>query len=90
MTAPKPPRMRAVVLAAGAGSRFGGGKLLARFDGKPVLQHVLDALAESGFDDPIVVLGPEVDLPEIEWRHAERITNSDPRSEQAIPSRRRR
>jgi len=66
------------VLAAGAGARFGGGKLLARFDGKPVLQHVLDALAAAGFDDPIVVLGPEANLPGIDWRRAERISNPDP------------
>jgi CTP:molybdopterin cytidylyltransferase MocA/SAM-dependent methyltransferase len=72
------PRVRALVLAAGAGSRFGGGKLAARIDGKPVLQHVLDALAEAGLDDPIVVLPPEPDLPGIEWRRAERITNPDP------------
>lgn len=70
--------VRALVLAAGAGSRFGGGKLLARFDGKPVLQHVLDALADAGFDDPIVVIAPDVDLPEIDWRRAEQITNPEP------------
>ena len=37
-----------LVLGAGAGSRFGGGKLLARVGGRPVLQHVLDTLAEAG------------------------------------------
>jgi CTP:molybdopterin cytidylyltransferase MocA/ubiquinone/menaquinone biosynthesis C-methylase UbiE len=66
------------VLAAGAGSRFGGAKLLARFDGKPVLQHVLDALAGAGFEDPIVVLAPGAHLPGIDWLRAERITNLDP------------
>ena len=39
-----------LVLAAGAGSRFGGGKLLAPLDGRPILQHVLDALAEAGVE----------------------------------------
>jgi len=67
-----------VVLAAGAGSRFGGGKLAARIDGKPVLQHVLDALADAGLDDPIIALPPDPDLPAIDWRRAERITNPDP------------
>ena len=37
-----------VILAAGAGSRFGGGKLLATIGGRPVLQHVLDTLADAG------------------------------------------
>jgi molybdenum cofactor cytidylyltransferase len=72
------PRVRALVLAAGAGSRFGGDKLLARFDSKPVLQHVLDALAGAGLDDPVVVLPPDADLPAIDWRNAELVTNPDP------------
>ena len=72
------PRVRALVLAAGAASRFGGGKLAASIDGRPVLQHVLDALADAGFEDPIVVVPPEPDLPAMDWRRAERITNPDP------------
>lgn len=54
--APEPLRVRAVVLAAGAGSRFGGRKLEARFGGRQILQHVLDALTAAGIDDPIVVV----------------------------------
>lgn len=71
------PRVRAIVLAAGAGTRFGGDKLGARFDGKPVLQHVLDALASAGIEDPIVVVGRDLAAP-IEWRRAERVRNPDP------------
>ena len=60
----------AIVLAAGAGRRFGGGKLLARIDGRPILQHVLDALAEAGIDDPVVVLGADAAAMDsvIDWR----------------------
>ena len=72
------PRLRALVLAAGAGKRFGGGKLAARVDTKPVLQHVLDALADAGLDDPLVVLPPGADPFAIEWRRADRVTNPDP------------
>jgi CTP:molybdopterin cytidylyltransferase MocA len=70
----------AIVLAAGAGRRFGGGKLLARLDGRPILQHVLDALAAAGIDDPVVVLGNDADALEsvIDWRAARRIRNPDP------------
>jgi CTP:molybdopterin cytidylyltransferase MocA/SAM-dependent methyltransferase len=70
----------AIVLAAGAGRRFGGGKLLARLDGRPILQHVLDALAAAGIDDPVVVLGADADALEsaIGWRSARRIRNPDP------------
>ena len=70
----------AVVLAAGAGSRFGGGKLLASIEGRPVLQHVLDRLAEAGVGDVVVVLGGDADAVEeaIEWRREQRVRNPDP------------
>ena len=53
------PRVRALILAAGAGTRFGGGKLSARVDGKPVLRHVIDAALDAGLGRPAVVLGPD-------------------------------
>jgi molybdenum cofactor cytidylyltransferase len=49
----------ALVLAAGAGTRFGGGKLLAELDGRPLLEHVLRAVSEAGLDRTVVVLGAE-------------------------------
>jgi CTP:molybdopterin cytidylyltransferase MocA len=55
------PVVRAVVLAAGAASRFGGGKLLASLDSRPLIGHVLEALAAAGLDEPIVVLAPAAD-----------------------------
>jgi molybdenum cofactor cytidylyltransferase len=46
----------AIVLAAGAGRRFGGGvKQLAEYDGRPLLEHA--ALAVAGFSPRVVVLG---------------------------------
>lgn len=52
----------AVVLAAGRSTRFSGAnKLLAALDGKPVLAHVLDALAAAGLPPPVVVLGHMAD-----------------------------
>ena len=73
-------RTSAVVLAAGAGSRFGGRKLLASLEGRPILQHVLDRLAEAGVDDVVVVLGGDADAVEaaIEWRTERRVHNPDP------------
>jgi len=69
-----------MVLAAGAGSRFGGGKLLASLEGRPVLQHVLDRLAEAGIKDVVVVLGDDADAIEgaIDWRRERRVRNEDP------------
>ncbi|MEA2578261.1 MAG: molybdenum cofactor cytidylyltransferase, partial [Chloroflexota bacterium] len=70
----------AVVLAAGAGSRFGGGKLLATLEGRPVLQHVLDRLAEANLADVVVVLGNDAAAVEaaIDWRRERRVRNDDP------------
>ena len=47
----------AVILAAGAGSRFGGGKIRAPLDGRPLLAHVLAAVREAGVGRVVVVLG---------------------------------
>ncbi len=48
----------AIVLAAGEGSRMGDPvKQLADVGGRPLLQHVLDALAATGLEDSVLVLG---------------------------------
>lgn len=47
----------AVILAAGAGSRFGGGKIRAPLDRRPLLAHVLAAVREAGVGRVVVVLG---------------------------------
>ncbi len=49
-----------LVLAAGGSSRFGSPKQLAELDGKPLLQHAVDAVvAVEAVDDVVVVLGAE-------------------------------
>jgi CTP:molybdopterin cytidylyltransferase MocA len=45
------------VLAAGAATRFGAAKQLAELDGRPLLEHALGAMAASGIDRMVVVLG---------------------------------
>jgi molybdenum cofactor cytidylyltransferase len=47
-----------VVLAAGGASRFGAPKQLAQLEGRPLLQHAVDAvLAVPAVDPVVVVLG---------------------------------
>lgn len=54
--------LTAVVLAAGAGERFGGPKQLAELDGRPLLTHVVaTALGHPAVDDVVVVLGARAD-----------------------------
>jgi molybdenum cofactor cytidylyltransferase len=50
-----------VVLAAGAGRRFGGPKQLAVLEGKPMLEHVLAAMEAAPLDRVFVVLGADAD-----------------------------
>jgi len=69
-----------LILAAGRGSRFGGRKMLALVDGRPMLQHVLDLAAAAALEPVVVVIGE--DAAEIEsamtWRGEIRVRNEDP------------
>ena len=51
----------AVVLAAGRSSRMGANKLIQDLHGRPVIAHVLDAIAAAGLPPPLVVLGHDRD-----------------------------
>ncbi len=46
-----------IVLAAGSGSRFGGGKVRAPLEGRPLLAHVLAAARAAGIERLVLVLG---------------------------------
>jgi CTP:molybdopterin cytidylyltransferase MocA len=68
----------AVILAAGAGSRFGGGKLLALLEGRAILAHVVDAARAAGLE-PIVVVGPPSgELDGVDLGAVRRIINETP------------
>lgn len=70
----------ALILAAGLGTRFGDGKLLAPIDARPMLQHVLDLAADAGLDPVVVVLGHDAQLliARCDWRDETRVINSAP------------
>ncbi len=53
-------RIAGLVLAAGAGRRFGGRKQLAELDGRPLLEHALAAMgAVDAFERVVVTLGAD-------------------------------
>jgi molybdenum cofactor cytidylyltransferase len=49
----------ALVLAGGAGRRFGGGKLLADLAGAPVIRRVAERVAGAGFSELMIVTGSD-------------------------------
>lgn len=51
----------AIVLAAGAGTRFGATKQLVEVRGKPLAQHAIDAATEAGVEEIVVVLGHDAE-----------------------------
>ena len=53
-----------VVLAAGTGSRFKGTKQVVSVAGRPLVQHAVDALAEAGVDEILVITGHDADAVE--------------------------
>src|SRR5947209_17044014 len=67
-----------IVLAAGAGTRFGSAKVLAPLYGKPLLGHVLEA-AEGSFGRLVVVLGARsAELREhLAGYHIDSVVNND-------------
>ncbi len=68
------------MLAAGGGTRFGGVKLLAPLEGRPLLQHVLDVAAGAALAPVVVVLGADAEKVEvgISWRAERRVRNAHP------------
>ena len=57
VTGGDPARVAGLILAAGSGSRFGGGKMRAPLDGRPLLAHVLATARGAGLGRLVLVLG---------------------------------
>jgi CTP:molybdopterin cytidylyltransferase MocA len=51
----------AILLAAGSGSRFGGGKLLASYRGRPLIESSLQNLALAPVSETVVVVGDDAE-----------------------------
>jgi nicotine blue oxidoreductase len=74
----RPSGVSAIVLAAGGGSRFGGGKLLAKLGGQPIIEAVLDNLREAPVDEIIAIVGADAErLRKICERYSVRIVANE-------------
>jgi molybdenum cofactor cytidylyltransferase len=75
-----PPRIGGVILAAGEARRYGAQKLLAQLDGRPLLQHVIDAANASCLEDIALVVGASADdlLAQLDLGRTRPIRNPDP------------
>jgi molybdenum cofactor cytidylyltransferase len=68
----------AVVLAAGAGSRFGGGKLRAELHGRAIVAHVVDAARAAGLEPIVIVVQSTGELDDLELGEVRRVVNPNP------------
>lgn len=57
----EPARVVAVILAAGAATRFGGGKLTAQLDGRPLVTHAVRTARSAGVGAIVLVTGAGAD-----------------------------
>ena len=72
-------KIKIVLLAAGSGKRFGGGKLEALVDGKPMYLHALEKISDQILPDhPVVVTGNPVIIAAAEEKHINIIQNLNP------------
>lgn len=53
------PRTGVVLLAAGQAKRFGGGKLMAEFHGRPLWERAAETAEAIDFSERVVVIGPD-------------------------------
>lgn len=73
-----PSGVSAIVLAAGAGSRFGGGKLLAKLGEQPLIEATIENLRDAPVDETVVVLGADAErLREVCQRYGVRIFENE-------------
>jgi CTP:molybdopterin cytidylyltransferase MocA len=61
VTAPAPPAVAGLLLAAGAGRRMGRPKALVELDGEPLVRRGVRLLAQAGCGPVVVVVGARAD-----------------------------
>ncbi len=56
--------VNAVIMASGYSTRMGKNKLMLPFKGKPIIEHVIDAIKECKFNE-IILVGQEKEVLDI-------------------------
>jgi molybdenum cofactor cytidylyltransferase len=74
----EPPQIGGVILAAGEARRFGAQKLLAPLDGRPLVQHVIDAANASCLEDIVLVVGASDLVSQVDPGRTRVVRNPDP------------
>jgi molybdenum cofactor cytidylyltransferase len=74
----EPPQIGGVILAAGEARRFGAQKLLAPLDGRPLVQHVIDAANASCLEDIVLVVGAGDLVAQLDPGRTRVVRNPDP------------
>lgn len=64
-TTASPPRVDAILLAAGAGARFGGGKLRALWRGRSLIERALEIATQPPVRCAVVVTGADPEVGDI-------------------------
>ncbi|HWQ57545.1 MAG TPA: nucleotidyltransferase family protein [Clostridia bacterium] len=67
-----------ILMAAGAGKRFGSNKLVALYEGKPLYLRAMEAIPAELFEAVVVVTGCEDILAEAEERGFDTVLNDKP------------
>ena len=73
-----PLQIGGVILAAGEARRFGAQKLLAPLDGRPLVQHVIDAANASCLEEVTLVVGTSDLVAQLDLGRTRVVRNPDP------------
>lgn len=77
-------RVGGIILAAGDATRFGSPKALARYRGRPLVEHALDAAGEADLGPVVLVLGRDADAIEAAAAGSSAIRARNPAPERGL------
>ena len=73
-------RVGGVILAAGSATRFGGGKVVALLEGRPLVRHVIDAAVAASLSPIIVIVPPGDGIRGIDLTYTDDLNDLNPQT----------